>query len=476
MSPNVVAWTALASWPVAALVVYGTVSERRLARTTAWMLLLPVMFLPSNIQLKTQGIPYFDKYRLTFVSIALGLVLFHRRRPLRDAARWVPAAVLVAMVAGVVATVRTNGDVLIFGPRTLPGLTSYDVLSVSAGMLLDIYLPFFIGQRVFRTGADLRDLFDVLSLAGLLYVPFCLFEVRFSPQLHYWVYGYYPSEFVQAMRYGGFRPMVFMNHGLGVAMFLFSSLCATLGLRAAGLRTRYLSAGARGVTLGGVLVLCKSFASILYSAVAVALQPLLRTRALSRLAILLAVLVVAYPVTRAAQVFPTRALVGGIAALSAERADSLDYRFSNEDLLVARAMQRPLFGWGTFGRGRIYASWGDDVSVTDGEWIVLLGAFGFVGFLGAFSFMLFPLVRFARNRRRMPPRVGVLVSTLAILVMLGALDMLPNSAQPQAWTWAGALFTLSSAVTRRRTVAPGGRGGELRRPLDAPRPQPMVQP
>src|SRR5512135_2955954 len=199
MSPNALAWAALAGWPVAALVVYGTVPERRLARTTAWMLLLPVMFLPSNIQLKTQGIPYLDKYRLTFVSIAVALALFHRRRPLRDAARWVPAALLAAMVAGVVATVRTNGDVLIFGPRTLPGLTSYDILSVSAGMLLDIYLPFFIGQRVFRTGADLRDLFDVLSLAGLVYVPFCLFEVRFSPQLHYWVYGYYPSDFVQAM-------------------------------------------------------------------------------------------------------------------------------------------------------------------------------------------------------------------------------------------------------------------------------------
>ena len=36
------------------------------------------------------------------------------------------------------------------------------------------------------------------------------------------------------------------------------------------------------------------------------------------------------------------------------RADSLDYRFENDDLLIAKALQQPIFGWGGWGRNRVY--------------------------------------------------------------------------------------------------------------------------
>ena len=52
-----------------------------------------------------------------------------------------------------------------------------------------------------------------------------------------------------------------------------------------------------------------------------------------------------------------------------DRAGSLEFRLDNEDMLIARAMQRPLFGWGGWGRARVHDEDGKDISVTDGLWI-----------------------------------------------------------------------------------------------------------
>ena len=37
-----------------------------------------------------------------------------------------------------------------------------------------------------------------------------------------------------------------------------------------------------------------------------------------------------------------------------ERAESLEYRFMCEDLLVEKAIQQPIFGWGGLGRSSVY--------------------------------------------------------------------------------------------------------------------------
>ena len=56
----------------------------------------------------------------------------------------------------------------------------------------------------------------------------------------------------------------------------------------------------------------------------------------------------------------TDALVGPHAVelvrmfINEERAHSLEYRLENEDLLIAKALQRPIFGWGGWGRNCVY--------------------------------------------------------------------------------------------------------------------------
>jgi hypothetical protein len=456
---NVFASVVLYAWP---LLVIGTYARRRasssLARTTAWMMILPVMFLPSSHVL---GFAALDKHRLSLLAIGVALQLFHRRdllvrAPLHQFSR----LSLLVLALGATQTVRTNDDVLSFGPLSLPALTWRDGAWMIYGSFIDTYLPFAIGQRVFKTAEDLRDLLDVLSLCALIYVPLCLFELRFSPQLHNWVYGYLPTDFIQATRGTGYRPVVFMNHGLSVAMFLFSGFAAALALRKVGTEVQP-SPRNRALLTGTVLVLGNSLASLIYSLVATLFHRVRSSKNLGRVVAVIAVLVVAYPAMRATDLLPTQDIGQFFGRFSKQRMDSLVFRFMNEDALLARALERPVFGWGSWGRNRIFEAWGDpgdewagfkDVSVSDGSWIVMLGMSGLVGFAGFFAFFVVPLLRFARNRAAMPPRSQALAGALALIVALFLVDLIPNAQSdflPLAY--AGALFTLSG---RRRKKAP----------------------
>lgn len=447
---NAFAWLALGSWPFLALAVYAyRRRSHRLARTTAWMMILPVMFLPAALALKAPSVPNLDKHRLSFLAIAIALQVFHRHDVLRRAP-WhsFPRLVLLGLFLGVIQTVRTNGDELTFGGTWLPGLHTYDALSIAVSLVLDYYLPFAIGQRVFRTERDLRDLFEVLTLCALIYAPFCLIELRMSPQFHRWVYGYHQHSFLQSIRRTGYRPVVFMNHGLSVATFMFSALCAALALHRVRAPIRP-TPGLRTVAAGVLVLLCKSFASIAYSLGAALLHLLRSARVMSWAVLAMALLVVGYPAARVANVAPGTALVAVFDRIDPLRAGSLVFRLVNEEALLERALKRPLFGWGTWGRNRIFASWGQDVSVSDGQWIIVFGMFGLVGLVGFFAFFVVPVLRFVRHRAAMPPSSQALVAALALVVVIFAADMLPNALSDSLpMAYAGALFTLSQGLRR----------------------------
>jgi hypothetical protein len=459
--PNAFAYAVLAVWPVVALVAFASPGARaHLARTTAWMMLLPAMFLPAVAELSIPGLPALDKHRIAFLSIAAGLHLFHRPRMQRTGGGlWFPRALMAALAACLFETIARNGDPLVYGPTKLPGLTTHDGISAFAALVLDRYVAFSVGLRVFRTEDDLRALFRVLTRCALIYLPLAAFEVRMSPQLHYWIYGYYQHSFGQMARGGSFRPLLFMAHGLTVAFFGALCFTAALGLH----RVRDREWPRPAVRLGAIallLVLCKSMASILYSAFSLGMAPLLRRRVGKWALLAVAAVVITFPVTRFTDVFPTDEIVALAARVSEERAASLQFRFDNEDLLLHRAMERPAFGWGTWGRNRVYSAWGDDVAVTDGQWIIVLGVFGVVGLAGFLLFPLVPVMRFLWNQRRMPPDARVLAGQLALMVTICTVDILPN-----AWgdllplAFSGALFTLSGELARRRQGVESPRGG-----------------
>lgn len=467
--PNALAWIALCGWPVVAFLVYASRQQQPVARTTAWMLVIPLMFLPSNLWWHLPGVLHLDKYRAALLSIFVCLELFHRR-PLSETLRahLFARLVLAVMIWGVFQTSATNTDALRFGPLVrLPGLTTYDAISTSLGLFQDFYLPFAIGQRVFRTERDLRDLLEVLARAGFLYLPLCAIELRLSPQLHNWVYGYHPSDFLQSLRGGSFRPMVFMNHGLTLAMFLFAAFAASLELRRHRVTLRP-SPSARAVIIGVFLALSRSLGATLFAAAVTAAHFLLSPRTMARIAAVIAVVVVAYPTLRASGVVPTRDILQAVSAQAPERAASLGFRFMQEEQLLDRARERPIYGWGGYGRSQIWKPWGQ-VSIPDGFWIIILGASGYVGFACAFALLVVPLLRYALAQRRLPEQAQRITASLALLSALFTLDLLPNSQLGYVQSvLAGALFGLAASL-RVRAQAP-------RAPAAAPAVTPAMAP
>ena len=81
-------------------------------------------------------------------------------------------------------------------------------------------------------------------------------------------------------------------------------------------------------------------------------------------------------------------------SVGADRAKSLQFRFRNEDMLAEKALRRAMWGWGRFGKSRVYDENGKDISTTDGLWIITLGISGIVGLTAVTAIYLLPGIRF----------------------------------------------------------------------------------
>src|SRR5690606_33843621 len=103
-----------------------------------------------------------------------------------------------------------------------------------------------------------RDLAVAFALAGLVYTLPVLFEVRMSPQLHAIFYGFFPHSFGQHIREGGFRPAVFLGHGLLIGMLFSIAILAALSLWREALRAGRPAKGWLGLAIGLGLTLTLS--------------------------------------------------------------------------------------------------------------------------------------------------------------------------------------------------------------------------
>jgi hypothetical protein len=195
--------------------------------------------------------------------------------------------------------------------------------------------------------------------------------------------------------------------------------------------------------LSGMLVLCKTAGALVYGAFLLPLVRFAGPRMQLRIAMLLVSLALLYPTLRAADLVPTETMLSLAASVSAERAESLQTRFEQEKQLLDHASQRLLLGWGRWGRNRVAdPETGDDVSITDGLWILTMGTFGYVGFLAEFGLLALPVWRAATALKSVDdPNQRAFLSALALIVAVGVVDLLPNaSISPWTWLVAGALL------------------------------------
>jgi hypothetical protein len=365
-----------------------------------------------------------------------------------------------AMIAGEIGTVLTNPDPLDYGSwKTihLPAFTAYDGVSAAVRDFLEVCLPFVLGRALIRSRRDLHDMLQILVVAGLVYSLPILYELRMSPMLHENLYGFSSrTDWTQNVRLGGYRPTVFMGHGLVVGFFMFLCTISAVTLHKAGQRTLW---GIRMTWIVAymflMLVLVKATAAVIYAAAGFILIRFLSVKSQLRILLVLAFIVVSYPFSRLTNVFPTQTLLSAAGTFGPDRVQSMQFRFDNEDILVIKGVERPIFGWGGFSRERVYSNdTGKDLVVQDGAWIARFGTHGIVGFVCYFAILLLPVVAAARGMRNIrDPRDRTLLAGLGFMVVVCCVNMLPNMHLPNLqFFFAAALATLVRELPKQAAL------------------------
>lgn len=440
---------ALLSWPA---IVYVFSRTRTVAATILFSILGGYLFLPEQSSIDLPAL-----YELNKISIpaytALILCVFavsgtsqpgaiHQAQMGTNAWRagWFPQAtlprtLLIMLVVGAVMTVLTNRDAIIGVDGVLPGLRLYDAGSSILVAFVTI-IPLLLGRKFLAHPDGQRLVLQGFCIAGTIYGLLALFEVRMSPQLSNWTYGVSSSLWLQHVRGDGYRPLVFLSHGLRVSIFLAAALITTVGLARLYVGKPRIGFMVVSTFLFLALVLSKSLGALMIALVLCPIMLFMPRRLLFFAMAGIVSVALLYPVLRGTAIIPLDGLVNFATSISEERAHSLSYRFYFEGQLLERAQERPFFGWGGWGRN-LYL--GREDAVPDGEWIIVLGRDGWTGFIGRFGLMFFPVVILLWRWRR--DGIGMESAVIAAALTAAAVDLIPNSGlTPDKWLLAGSLW------------------------------------
>jgi hypothetical protein len=434
---NVIAQIALLGWPVATLLLFLTMSTQRAIVAS---LVGAYLLLPFGLVYDFPGVPLLDKNSIPNVVTFLLALLLGRSGEFRWI-RSIPVNLLLfAYVFGPFATGYANPDALTIGSVMMPGLSLYNSFSLAASRAIEV-MPFILGAGLLNKERAHRDILLVFVLAALAYTPPMLMEIVKGPFFQARLYGIDPGDFYQQqIRGSSFRSMVLIGHGLLASTFIALAVLAAIGMWRSRLRVWGIPALACAASLFVVLILNKSAGALVFI---VLIAPLLLFSPRRFLTIVLAVglVLVTYPTLRASGLIPVETIRSTAFSFSKDRGGSLDIRLRNEDILLARASQRPLFGWGGYNRNRVFvvSEWGGtkDITLTDGTWIIILGTSGWLGYVALFGLLCYPFWHVFKRRKS-----DISPATLALVAMLlfNVLDLIPNSSlKPITWLIAGAL-------------------------------------
>lgn len=431
---------ALFAWPVISIFFFRTL---RLPLAILVTVCAGYLLLPERTSFDLPLVPELDKHNIPILSALLLIALTSGGKDnIRKLSGLLPRyklaqIMLAVIVLGGVMTVMTNTDPLVYGPLVIRGMVPHDALA-HVGQTVIMVSTLLVARKYLAHPDSHVLILKVLCVSGLAYSLLALFEIRMSPQLNVEIYGFFPHSWLQHIRGDGFRPIVFLRHGLMLAIFLSTTILAAIALSRINTKRRGLFLLA-AVWLVGTLILNKSLGALLITLALAPVVFLFSARTQLLVAAALTTVFLAYPTARSSQLIPVERFAATIESHSSERAASFRFRLKNEDKLIEKAHLRPIFGWGGWGRDRIYDETGRDITVTDGRWIIELGQGGWVRYLAFFGLLGLPVLLLALNARRYD--IGMETSVPAMILAANFVDCIPNdSITPLTWLIAGALW------------------------------------
>jgi hypothetical protein len=272
---------------------------------------------------------------------------------------------------------------------------------------------------------------------------------------------------LQAWRYGGWRPMVFMQHGLATGFWMATAAVVGLWLWWSGAVRRLWGFPMLWYVVGVwlVAILCRSTGAWALMVFGLAATITVRYGKLRWGLVALVILTPIYIASRATGTVTQETLTGAMGTVFPEsRIASMRARLMQEDTISARAWRRPVFGWGPWGDYRMGEGW---VRAVDSLWIIMFGKYGWVGLSALVTTILLPAGLWAwrvRPKVWLTPQFAT-AGAMALILPLYMIDCLINAmANPSFMLVAGGLgpaAVLAGKASREkingRTVRSRGR-------------------
>ncbi len=376
------------------------------------------IFLPPARGINLPGLPLYTKEFAVIYAVILGVIISDSSKILNFKFRLIDIPVVIFVTSPFMASV-TNG------------LGAYDGLS---GVYSNIFIyaaPYFIGRIYIQTPNDIKLVAIGIVVSGLAIIPFVLWESRMSPNLNHKIYGYHAAQFGMSVRLGGYRPTIFMRHGLEVGLWLATSAAVAgwLALNAKKqVRIFNFPIMAIAFVAIGTAIISRSLGSIVLLFGALSTCVIVRTTGLKIMLIALVLTPPIYLGSRITQVWSPDSIVTLIEQVDPSRADSLKSRFLQETRFSEHALKKPIFGWGGYNRYRPEFTTKKENSV-DGLTTIILGSTGLIGLISYLAMNTLPSLSILLKIKSNEIRSAIWAPALAIILGISvySLDMMLNS-------------------------------------------------
>jgi hypothetical protein len=363
----------------------------------------------------------------------VGIILFDWPSVRRIRPSWLDAPMIAWCLTPVASTVANR-------------LPLADGLAQTRYLVLAWGIPYALGRIYLGSAEALRRMGLALVLAGIVSVPLGLLEFVAGPFLYTWVYGRHAYQREGAERLVGHRPLLFLEHGNQLGVWIAATTVAAAWLWWSGRMTSVARLPGRAVAAGLLAagLVFQSHGAIGITLIVLALLPLCssgnwsrrpgglsanRSAAAAVGAGVLAVALAGSVAVLAAGDLSGSGLRGKVRGLFyGIGKSSFTWRLARSEENLQQIEERPVLGWGradwSHGTGGTFVN-----PVNLGFWLLDLGMFGAVGLIAAGATLLLPVVEVFRKvpfaAWTDPGYASVVLA--ALLLVIVAVDALSNS-------------------------------------------------